>query len=176
MSSGVFPCQWKFANVIPLFKKDDRQSKLDYLPVSLLCSLSKILEKIVFIRLYNFLLEIGCLNLLQSGFHPGDSTVNQLIYLVHQIYQAVEDGKEVRMVFLDISKAFDKVWHKGLLYKLKSVGIRGALLSWFESYLSNLQQRVVLHGQSSDWRQIEAGVPQGSVLGPLLFLIYILMT
>ena len=77
------------------------------------------------------------------------------------------------MVFLNISKAFDKVWHKGLLYKLKSVGIRGALLSWFESYLSNRQQRVVLDGQSSDWRQTEAGVPQGSVLGPMLFLIYI---
>ena len=173
LSSGVFPCQWKFANVILLFKKDDRQCKFNYRPVSLLCSLSKILEKIVFIRLYNFLLEIGYLNRLQSGFRPGDSTVNQLIYLVHQIYQAVEDGKEVRMVFLDISKAFDKVWHKGLLYKLKSAGIRGALLSWFESYLSNHQQRVVLDGQSSDWRQVEAGVPRGSVLGPLLFLIYI---
>ena len=71
-----FPCQWKFSNVIPLFKKDDRQSKLNYRPVSLLCSLSKILEKIVFIRLYNFLLDIGYLSCLQSGFRPGDSTVN----------------------------------------------------------------------------------------------------
>ena len=74
--------------------------------------------------------------------------------------------------FFDISKAFDKVWHKGLLHKLKLVGIRGALLDWFESYVSNRQQRVVLDGQSSDWRQIEAGVPQGSVLGPLLLLIH----
>ena len=80
-----------------------------------------------------FLLEIEYLNPLQSGLRPGDSTVNQLVYLVHKIYDAFEKGKEVRMVFLDISKAFDKVWHKGLLYKLESLGVRGSLLKWFES-------------------------------------------
>ena len=126
-----FPNQWKLANVIPIFKKDDRQSKLNYRPVSLLVSLSKIAEKIVFVRLYNFLLEIKFLNPLQSGFRPGDSTINQLTYMVHKIYDALERGKEVRMVFLDISKAFDKVWHKGLLCKLESVGVRDPLLSWF---------------------------------------------
>ena len=120
-----------------------------------------------------FLLEIEYLNPLQSGFRPGGSTVNQLVYLVHKIYDAFEKGKEVRMVFLDISKAFDKVWHKGLLYKLESLGVRGSLLKWFESYLSNRKQRVVVDGQTSSWCTIEAGVPQGSVLGPLLFLIYI---
>ena len=125
---GKFPDNWKRANVIPVFKKDDRQSKLNYRPVSLLVSLSKIVEKIVYIRLYNFLLEIGFLNPLQSGFWPGDSTVNQLTYLVHKIFYALEQGKEARMVFLDISKAFDKVWHKGLLYKLELIGIRNPLL------------------------------------------------
>ena len=113
------------------------------------------------------------MNPLQSGFRPGDSTVNQLVYLVHKIYDAFEKGKEVRMVFLDISKAFDKVWHKGLLYKLESLGVRGSLLKWFESYLSNRKQRVVVDGQTSSWCIIESGVPQGSVLGTLLFLIYI---
>ena len=113
------------------------------------------------------------MNPLQSGFRPGDSTVNQLVYLVHKIYDAFEKGKEVRMVFLDVSKAFDKVWHKGLLYKLESLGVRGSLLKWFESCLSNRRQRVVVDGQTSSWCTIEAGVPQGSVLGPLLFLIYI---
>ena len=106
---GLFPEEWKFANVIPIFKKDDRHSKLNYRPFSLLDSFSKITEKVVFIRLYNFLIEVGFLNPSQSGFRPGDSTVNQVVYLVHRIYAAFEQGKELRMMFLDISKAFDKV-------------------------------------------------------------------
>lgn len=172
-SKGIFPSAWKKANVIPIFKKDDRQSKENYRPVSLLISISKICEKIVFIRLYNFLLEIHFLNPFQSGFRPGDSTVNQLVFIVHKIYEALEQGKEARMVFLDISKAFDKVWHKGLLRKLESLGVRDPLLKWIRSYLSDRMQRVLIEGQSSDWDRVEAGVPQGSVLGPLLFLIYI---
>ena len=136
-SSGKYPDKWKLANVIPIFKKDDRQSKLNYRLISLLVSLSKIVEKIAYIRLYNFLLEIGFLIPLQSGFRPGDSTVNQLMYIVHTIYHTLEQGKEVRMVFLDISKAFDKVWHKGLLYKLEVIGIQDPLLSWLKSYLSH---------------------------------------
>jgi hypothetical protein len=108
-SSGKYPNNWKLANVIPIFKKDGRQSKLNHRPISLLVFLSKIVEKIAYIRLNNFLLEIGFLNPLQYGFRPGDSTVNQLMYIVHTIYHALEQGKEVRMVFLDISKAFDKV-------------------------------------------------------------------
>ena len=131
------------------------------------------LKKIVFAQLYNFLLELDFLNPLQSGFRPGHSTVNQLTYLVHRIYESLEQGKEVRMVFRDISKVFDKVWHKGLLYKLKTIGVRDPLMGWVESYLTNRKQRVVIDGQSSEWQCIKAGVPQGSVLGPLLFLIYI---
>ena len=82
------------------------------------------------IIVYNFLLDINFLNPLQSGFRPGDSTVNQLVYMIHNIYDAFERGKEVRMVYLDISKAFDRVWHKGLLLKLKTIGIRDPLLGW----------------------------------------------
>ncbi len=175
LSQGVFPSMWKFANVIPIFKKNDRQDKLNYRPVSLLTCLSKICEKIVFIRLYNFLLEIKFLTPFQSGFRPGDSTTNQLILITHKIFEALERGKEVRMVFLDISKAFDKVWHRGLLLKLERLGVQDPLLKWFRSYLTGRKQRVIIDGQSSDWKQIEAGVPQGSVLGPLLFL-FILMT
>ena len=89
--------------------------------------------------------------------------------MVHKIYEALEQGKEVRMVFLDISKAFDKVWHKGLFRKLESLGVRDPLLKWTKSYLSERTQRVVIDGQSSDWMQIEAGIPQGSVLGPSAF-------
>jgi hypothetical protein len=169
---GVFPLKWKLANVVPILKKTIVNQK-NYRPISLLPSLSKICEKIVFVRLYNFSLEINFLNLFQSGFRPGDSTVSQLIFIVHKIHEALELGKEVRMVFLDISKAFDKVWHKGLLFKLERLGVRDPLLKWIKSYLTERKQCVLIDGQSSDWKEIDSGVPPGSVLGPLLFLIYI---
>jgi hypothetical protein len=91
----------------------------------------------------------------------------------HEFCKAVDSGKEIRLVFLDISKAFDRVWQKGLIFKLKQAGISGGLLSWLYDYLSDRVQRVVVNGQTSEWTKIKAGVSQGSVLGPLLFLIFI---
>ena len=117
LSLGQYPSAWKLANVIPLFKNDNPQHKVNYRPASLLASFFKICERVVFFHLYNFLMEIGFLYKFQSGFRPGDTTINQLIFLVHKIYEALEGGKEVRAVFLDISKAFDKVWHAGLVRK-----------------------------------------------------------
>ena len=113
----------------------------------------------------------------QSGFRPGDSTVNQLIAITHQIHVAFEEysSRETRAVFLDISKAFDKVWHDGLLHKLESNGISGLLLNLIRDFLSERQQHVILNGKNSDWCHISAGVPQGFVLGPL-FSWFILMT
>ena len=104
---------------------------------------------------------------------PGDSTVNQLAYLYNTFCQTLDAGKEVRVVFCDISKAFDRVWHSGLLLKLQAAGVKGEVLAWFKSYLSNSKQRVVLPGAVSDLVFIKAGVPQGSILGPLLFFLYI---
>ena len=114
------------------------------------------------------------LSSLQSGVIPGDSTVNQLTYLYHTFCEALDTGKEVRAVFCDISKAFDRVWQKGLIHKLEAAGVAGEALLWFRNYLTDRRQRVVLPGASSDWvLYIRAGVPQGSILGPLLFLVYI---
>ena len=153
----------------------DKQLINNYRPISLIPICGKLFEKIVFDNVYSYLNVNNLITKNQSGFRPGDSATNQLLFLVNEIHESFEDKKslEVRAVFLDISKAFDKVWHQGLLFKLKQNGIHGPLLSFFESYLSNRQQRVVLNGFYSDYEKIESGVPQGSVLGPLLFLIYI---
>ena len=109
----------------------------------------------------------------QSGFQAGDSTVNQLLYLCNKISNALDNNKELRIFFLDISKAFDRVWHKGLLFKLKSIGDSGNILAWFEDYLSDRYQRVCIKNSASSWKKISAGVPQGSILGPLLLIVFI---
>ena len=111
----------------------------------------------------------------QSRFRPGDSTTNQLLYLTNEIHDAFENPKslEVRAVFLDISKSFDKVWHDGLLFKMKQNGVSGSLLKYFRNYLNNRKQRIFLNAACSNYILVESGVPQGSVLGPLIFLIYI---
>ena len=148
----------------PLSTKEE--SKL----ISILSLFAKIFERILFSNMYNHLISNNLLTKNQSGFRPGDSVTNQLIFLVDKMHSSLDIKLEVRSVFLDMSKAFDKVWHEGLLFKLR---INGKLINLLKSYLSNLKQRVLINGSESDWGQIDSGVPQGSVLGPLLFLIYI---
>ena len=173
LRTGTFPVQYKEANVCPVPKKGEMSLVSNYRPISLLNAESKVLERIVFKYLFNHLQDNNLLSSLQSGFMPGDSTVNQLTYLYNTFCQALDAGKEVRAVFCDISKAFDRVWHSGLLHKLKAAGVTGEVLNWFKNYLTDRKQRVVLPNATSDWTVIRAGVPQGSILGPLLFLLYI---
>ena len=109
----------------------------------------------------------------QSGFRTGDSCTNQLLSLEHEIHESFHCGLEVRSIYLDMSKAFDKVWHEGLIFKLEQNGITGKLLNLFENYLSDRKQRVALNEKKSKWGELKVGVPQGSVHGSLLFLIHI---
>ena len=169
----TIPKLWKQANVIPIYKKDKRTIVNNYRPISLLSVVSKVMERVIFKYVYNHLHDNFILSTYQSGFLPGRSTVTQLIEVYHSFCKSIDRNKEVRVIFLDISKAFDRVWHKGLLHKLQKCGITGNILGWFSNYLSNRQQRVVIEGQFSEFIDINAGVPQGSVLGPLLFLLYI---
>ena len=173
--TSIYPGMWKLANVTPIFKKGDKQLIKNYRPISLLRICGTIFEKIIFNNLYSYLNANNLITKNQSGFRPGDSTTNQLLYLTNEIHEAFENLKslEVRAVFLDISKAFDKVWHDGLLLKMKQNGVSGSLLKFFRNYLNNRKQRVVLNATCSNYTLVEFGVPQGSVLGPLLFLIYI---
>ena len=173
LRTAIFPDSWKLAHVLPLHKKNDKSEINNYRPISLLSCVSKIAERVVFKYTFNYIRENHLLSPFQSGFIPGDSTVNQLVNVYHMLCEALDKKKEVRVVFCDISKAFDRVWHEGLLYKPERMGISGALLLWFKSYISNRKQKVIIENSSSKTGDIQAGVPQGSVLGPLLFLIYI---
>ena len=154
--SSCYPDIWKKSNIIPAHKKNDKRLVNNYRPISLLPIFGKIFEKIIFNRIYNHLLKESLLNPNQSGFRPSDSCINQLLAITHKIFKAFDCNPplEVRSVFLGISKALDKVWHEGLIYKLKSMGISGELLNLLENYLSGRYQRVVLNGQTSSWTPV----------------------
>ena len=171
----ILPDKWKKANVIPVHKKESKNLLKNYRPISLLPVCGKIFEKCIYNSLYGYLQSNDILSKSQSGFRKGDSCISQLLAITHEIYSNFDaiPSLETRGIFLDISKAFDRVWHEGLLFKLKSYGINGPPLTLIKSFLSNRFQRVVLNGQTSNWKEVLAGVPQGSVLGPLFFLIFI---
>ena len=163
------------ANVISVHKKDEKQCVNNYRPVSFLPVIGKIFEKLIFNEIFSFLGREKLLNTNHSGFRPFDSCLNQLLTINHEIFSSFDCNASlaVRSIFLDISKACDKVWHESLLYKLKPFDISGNLLNLIKHYLTNRSQRVVLNVQCSSCQLILAGVPQESILGPSFFLIYI---
>ena len=165
--------KWKISNVTPILKSKDSNILSNYRQNSLLSCLGKVFERCVLKYLFNYLHEHKHISIYQSGFTPGDCRTNQLVSMYHEVCAALENQNDIQLIFFDISKAFDKVWHKGLLFKLESVGIKHQLLQWFKDYLDNRKERVIIKGKYSSWANVTADAPQGSVLGPLLFLIYI---
>ena len=163
LSHGVVPVLWKRAIVTPVFKKDDPTLAENYGPISLLCIVSKVLERCVFNYKDFYPHFAPLLYNLQHGFLREKSTVTQLLEVYHDILDMVAGGQEIDVIHLDLSKAFDKVPHDLLLTKLHRHGISGTALRWFEGYLSNRQQRVLLEGTFSDWLPVTSGVPQGSI-------------
>ena len=123
MENGFFPSEWEKGNVVPIHKKDDKQCFKNYGPISLLPICGKIFEKLIFNEMFKFFIEKELISPNQSRFKLRDSCINQLLAITHEIYKSFDDIFEVRGVFLDISKAFDKVWHEGLIFKLKRNGI-----------------------------------------------------
>ena len=129
------------------------------------------MERCIYKHVYNYLLKNSIITPQQPGFTPGESAINQLLLsLTNEFGKALDEGKEIRVVFCDISKDFDRVWHKGLLNKLENIGIQGSLLLWINNDLTDRKQRVAIESAHSKWRTIKAGVPQGSILESLFFL------
>ena len=171
--TGQHPDILKISKTVPIFKKGSRLLVSNYRPISLLSNLNKILEKIVHTRLYKFLEDSQCIYSLQFGFRKKHSTSHALIDITETIRQALDNKKFVCGIFVDLQKAFNTVNHDILIAKLEHYGIRGNANNWFSSYLNNRTQFVSILGFDSSTKPISHGVPQGSVLGPLLFLIYI---
>ena len=174
LSKPGIPLCWKKANVFPLQKSSTSKSLDNFRPISVLPVLSKVLERVVYSQVMDYLDHQRILSPVQSGFRPGYSTQDVLVYVTDEWRKAVDNRYYVGSVFLDLRKAFDCVDHRILLLKLAKYGIRYGVLRWFECYLQNRFQRVCINGNVSGWRSLPSvGVPQGSVLGPLLFMLYI---
>ena len=174
LATGIYIDDWKRASVTPIFKSGDKRQCANYRPISILPAVSKVFEKEVFRQVYSYLTENCMLSKFQSGFRPKHCTVTALIQMCDEWLENMDNGKLNGVVFLDIKKAFDSINHGILLNKMKKrFGISSIELKWFESYLFNREQQCSINEQLSSKKTITCGVPQGSILGPLLFLSYI---
>ena len=172
LSTGVFPNDLKIAKVVPIYKKDNPENFGNYRPVSVLPCFSKILERIMYNRCYDFITKTNVLFKKQYGFRNKHSTYMAVLDFVININHAIDNDKYTLAVFMDLSKAFDTIDHSILLSKLYHCGFRGISYDWFASYLSNRKQYVSYQNTKSSYENVICGVPQGSILGPLLFILY----
>ena len=167
------PTDWKHANVTPIFKKGDKSDPGNYRPISLTSQICKVLESILRDNIVNHLNTHTLLLQSQHGFTKGKSCLTNLLSFLEDVTKAIDEGKPLDVIYLDFSKAFDKVPHKRLLHKIESHGISGNVAAWIGEWLCDRKQQVVLNGKFSRLQDVLSGVPQGSVLGPILFLIFV---
>jgi retron-type reverse transcriptase len=171
--TGTVPDFCKLARIVPIYKSGDKADHKNYRPISILPAISKIFEKLTLTRLLSFIRQNNILHNSQHGFRHGYSTCTAIAELLDYITKALDNSCFSLSAFFDVSKAFDSINHEILLTKLEHYGIRGSVNSWFRSYLVNRFQFTESAGQSSLLRQIVAGVPQGSILGPILYILYV---
>jgi hypothetical protein len=174
ISSGIYVDDWKRARVIPVYKTEDRTKCENYRPISTLPIISKLFEKEVFGQLYQYLIDNSLLSRFQSDFRPKHSTLSLLIEMCDNWFENMDNGEITGLISVDIRKAFDFIDHKILLRKMQDqFGVQNSELKWFQSYLTKRSQVCVFDGYTSLTKEIVCGVPQGSILGPLMFLLYI---
>lgn len=173
LTTGVFPDLWKNARICPVYKGGDSTDPSNYRPISILPVISKIIERAVFDQIYPFLNDNSLLYKYQSGFRPNNSTLSALINITEDWLEAIDKGNYIGLVMIDLKKAFDTVNHDILIKKLRHFNVNNKCAKWFQSYLSGRSEITIVNGVKSNQENVACGIKQGSILGPLLFIMYI---